>query len=73
VSVESMLAEIGMTPEQVRRTARRCSRRPPPDPDEGEPETGDDLVEAINENRPAGLSNPADAIDAAYHGAVLRD
>ena len=72
MSVKSMLEAVGMTREQVARAAGRYAKKPAED--EGEEfETGDDLVEAINENRPGYVSDHASGVDAAYHGSLMHD
>lgn len=71
MSVKSMLAAVGMTPDQVRRVARRCSKRRPAD--DGTFEAGADLVEAINENRECPAVDPAVAEDIAYNGKEMPD
>ena len=74
MSVKSMLAAVGMTPDRVQRVARRCAKRRPAD--DGTFESGADLVEAINENRecPGGPAvDPAVAADIAYNGVEMPD
>lgn len=70
MSVDSILAKIGLTRDQVVGLSRRYGRKTP----EPEPfEEGDDLVEAINDNRPGYLTDKAAGVDAAYHGSLMDD
>ena len=71
MSVKSMLAACGLTAEQVEKAAKKYANRKP---EPTEMETGDDLVEAINENRPeSGLPDFALSADIMYHGAPMQD
>lgn len=75
MSAETILAKLGITREQVNRAARRYGKftEESRHEDKGKFEEGDDLVEAINDNRPGYLSDKAAGIDAAYHGSLMDD
>lgn len=83
MSVKSMLAEVGLTPDQVRRIARANARRAPMLTDDTATtalETGDDLAEAIAEGRsdafadaPLGMTDIATGEDVRYYGSLMHD